>query len=146
MSEDITPYKCPVVIVQSSNGKFYGTKVINPVYIGVVPHINCPIFSVDDGEIIQQSTPRQQLPQSDKVVPAKFSDISPITHARKSVIDKRVVERQNRIAAQSNNLDIPTDEGSTSTSTQETRKLVQNFEEAEIPTSTSMSTTIDQDG
>ena len=145
VSEDVAPYKRPVVIVQSSNGKFYGTKVINPVYIGVVPHVNCPNFSMGDGEIIQQSTPRRKLPRSYKIVPAKFSDISPISCARKSVIDKRVVEHQNQIAAQSKNLDIPSDEGSTSTITHETRQLVKKFEEAEIPTSTSMSTTIDPD-
>ena len=90
VSEDVPPYKCPVVIVQSSDGKFYGTKVTNPVYIGVVPHINCPVLPGADGNIVEQSTPHCKLPRSDKRVAAKFSDISPITHKRKSVINQEV--------------------------------------------------------
>ena len=57
VSEDVAQYKCPVVLVQHTNGKFYGTKVTNPVYIGVVPQITCPIFPPADGDIIQLSTP-----------------------------------------------------------------------------------------
>ena len=29
LSEDVPPYKCPVVLVQDINGRFYGTKVSN---------------------------------------------------------------------------------------------------------------------
>ncbi|MCG8626938.1 MAG: hypothetical protein MJE68_33680, partial [Proteobacteria bacterium] len=117
VSEDVAPYKCPVVIVQDCDGKFYGTKVTNPVYIGLVPYINCPAVVGADGDIIQQSTPRHKLPRSDKVVPAKFSAISPIERAkRKSAINWEVVNRQNAITPQSMNSD-QCNNSSTSTST-----------------------------
>ena len=58
LSEDVPPYKCPVVLVQDISGRFYRTKVTNPVYIGLVPEINCPMTPDNNLDMVEHSTPR----------------------------------------------------------------------------------------
>ena len=154
LSEDVPPYKCLVVLVQDINGRFYRTKVSNPVYIGLVPKINCPMKPDDDLDMVDHSTPRQQLPHSNKIASMKFGGVSPIPEERKSSVNKEVVHTQNMNAETSTNSDIcaestsknsdNTDETtSTSSSIAAMRQAVHNFEEANIPQTTSLSTTID---
>ena len=154
LSEDVPPYKCPVVLVQDINGRFYGTKVSNPVYIGLVPKINCPMKLDDDSDMVDHSTPRQQLPRSKKIASMKFGGVSPIPEERKSSVNKEVVHTQNMNAETSTYSDIcaestsknsdHTDETtSTSSSIAAIQQAVHNFEEANIPQTTSLSTTID---
>ena len=57
LSEDVAPYHCPV-LVQDVNGRFYGTKTTNPIYIGLVPKVNCPMTAEMASDIVKHSTPR----------------------------------------------------------------------------------------
>ena len=84
LSEDVAPYKCLVVLVQDINGRFYGTKVTNPVYIGLVPKINCPMTPDNDLDMVEHSTPRRQLPHSKKIASMKFGGVSSLPEERKS--------------------------------------------------------------
>ena len=53
LSEDVAPYQCPVVLVQDVNGRFYGTKTTNPIYIGLVTKVNCPMTAEMASDIVK---------------------------------------------------------------------------------------------
>ena len=108
----------------------------------------------DDSDMVDHSTPRRQLPHSKKIASMKFGGVSPIPEERKSSVNKEVVHTQNMNAETSTNSDIcaestsknsdHTDETtSTLSSIADMRQAVHNFEEANIPQTTSLSTTID---
>ena len=78
---------------------------------------------------------------------AKLAEMSPIPEERKSRINPDAVKTaQEENGSASNDSDSVHDSTSNDTSTQQMRTLVRNFEQTDIPSTTSLSTTIDPDG
>ena len=129
LSREISPYKCPIVIVQDGDGQFLGTKTNTGWYVGLVPKIHIPIAESSD-EGIKHSTPLKRDHQG-RPVTIFEAPVSPIDPERKSTIDLQVV--MNQTANQD-----PSSEASSSndSSIEQARADVQKFEEQNLSTTT----------
>ena len=133
LSRAVAPITCGIVLVQDSSGSFLGTKTKNPVYIGLVPKISLPDPNVIRGklhELTQQSTPIRPMEQNHKAFRKFGGGLSPIVEKtdRKSLPNKEVVARQDRLGEQSSS--------SSSASTSILRCKIQEFEETNLSQTT----------
>ena len=65
MSQNVRPIECPIVLVQSVNGRFLGTRNKKPVFIGTVPRIKLTVKK-NDTQNIMHSTPARKTQGSQK--------------------------------------------------------------------------------
>ena len=59
MSQNVRLIECPIVLVQSVNGRFLGTRTKKPVFIGTVPRIKLSVKK-NDTQNIMHSTPARK--------------------------------------------------------------------------------------
>ena len=85
MSQNVRPTECPIVLVQSANGSFLGTRTKKPVFIGTVPRIKLTVKK-HDTQNMMHSTPVKKPRGSQKEFQPLVEEIfSPI-------VDKNKVE------------------------------------------------------
>ena len=147
LSRSVAPITCQIVIVQDVSGNFLGTKMKNPVYIGLVLKILLPdpnFIRSKLHEIRHQSTPNRPIRSQNESFRQFGAGISPIVDmgSQKSRCNKEVVARQNLLAEESSS--------STSASTSLMRCQISTFQQHNFSQNTEqsdetndLSTTID---
>ena len=83
MSQNVRLIECPIVLVQSVNGRFLGTRTKKLVFIGTVPRIKLTVKK-NDTQNIMHSTPARKTQGSQKEFQPLGEEIfSPIVHKDK---------------------------------------------------------------